>query len=543
MNETRVFGPPGTGKTTYLTRQIGKALEKYNPKDILVASFTNTASRELAGRNENMKDYIGTLHSHCYRLIGRPEVIGKDSISEFNKEFPAFRLSGKGFNVSVEDKQSEVNYGQTMGDYLLHETQVMRARLIPRQYWKQNVRMFDNAWEKFKKVYGVIDFTDMIENALEYEDIPNNAKIGFFDEAQDFTPLEFKVIRKWAKNMEHIIFSGDDDQLLYSWVGATPDSLIEGDADIRILSQSYRVPKVVQAYAEKWIKQVSKRQNKEYKPRDFEGDIIKTNLKINDSMKMIKEIESDLADGKSVMVLATCGYMIDSIIKDLKAHGIPFHNKYRVSNGRWNPIRQNGSFGAIGDFLRPTHDVWDDNRLYTIDELQNWTKLVKASDVMVRGAKKEIAEILKKYNSQEIKDIQKIGWNDGSISIEEIDRLFLEYDFIDFGKAEMLDWLESKLLASKREPLKYPIEIYKKNDIRNGKLDIKLTVGTIHSVKGGEADVVYIFPDLSGSAMQGYNKYGELKDSVIRTMYVGMTRAKEKLVLCDSESSYRVKWI
>lgn len=540
-NETRVFGPPGTGKTTYLTKQIGNALQKYQPRDILVASFTKTASRELAGRNENMKDYIGTLHSHCYKLIGRPDVVNKDFIKDFNKQFPVFRLSGAGFDVSVEEKQADMVGGQTMGDHLLHEQQVMRAKLIPKDYWKQNVRMFDTAWEKFKRVHGVIDFVDMIENALEVDDVPNNAKVGFFDEAQDFTPLEFKVIRKWSEDMEHIVFSGDDDQLLYSWVGASPESLIDGDANIRVLSQSYRVPKIVQEYAEKWIKQVSKRQEKEYKSRDFEGELGHSRASMNNPVRLLRDLEKDLSEGKSVMVLGSCGYMLDGLIKELRSAGIPFHNPYRVSNGRWNPIRMGGSFGAISDFLRPCGDVWDENRIYTLDELQNWTKIVKSSEVLVRGAKKEMSEILKQRAN--LSEIQVLGWLPDELSLEELDKLLLDYDFIDCEKPEMLRWLESKLLASKVDALKYPLEVYRKNDIKNGQLDIKLTVGTIHSVKGGEADVVYLLPDLSASAMQGYNKSGIARDSVIRTMYVGMTRAREKLVLCDSESGYRVKWM
>jgi hypothetical protein len=40
-------------------------------------------------------------------------------------------------------------------------------------------------------------------------------------------------------------------------------------------------------------------------------------------------------------------------------------------------------------------------------------------------------------------------------------------------------------------------------------------VGTIHSVKGGEADVVFLFPDLSPAGDAAYQKHGPQRDSVI----------------------------
>jgi superfamily I DNA/RNA helicase len=61
-------------------------------------------------------------------------------------------------------------------------------------------------------------------------------------------------------------------------------------------------------------------------------------------------------------------------------------------------------------------------------------------------------------------------------------------------------------------------------------------VGTIHSVKGGQADVVYLFPDLSPAGDGQYRRGGSQRDSVIRQFYVGATRARETLCLCSPES-------
>jgi superfamily I DNA/RNA helicase len=65
-------------------------------------------------------------------------------------------------------------------------------------------------------------------------------------------------------------------------------------------------------------------------------------------------------------------------------------------------------------------------------------------------------------------------------------------------------------------------------------------VGTIHSVKGGEADVVFLFPDVSRAANTAYQRFGPERDSVIRLFYVGVTRARKTLYICQRESSMAV---
>jgi superfamily I DNA/RNA helicase len=68
----------------------------------------------------------------------------------------------------------------------------------------------------------------------------------------------------------------------------------------------------------------------------------------------------------------------------------------------------------------------------------------------------------------------------------------------------------------------------------------QVIVGTIHSVKGGEADVVFLFPDLSSAASAAYQRQGATRDSVLRLFYVGMTRARHTLYICQRESAKAV---
>ena len=74
--EIRMFGPPGTGKTTRLVkRSIPQAVNLAGPDKVMVTSFTRAAAREIATRAKGTDinpDNVGTLHAICYRALGNP---------------------------------------------------------------------------------------------------------------------------------------------------------------------------------------------------------------------------------------------------------------------------------------------------------------------------------------------------------------------------------------------------------------------------------------------------------------------------------------
>ncbi len=57
-----VIGPPGTGKTTFLAKQVRKIVDEGGRS--MVCSLTNTAAQEVASRDLPVsEDLVGTLHS------------------------------------------------------------------------------------------------------------------------------------------------------------------------------------------------------------------------------------------------------------------------------------------------------------------------------------------------------------------------------------------------------------------------------------------------------------------------------------------------
>ena len=69
-----------------------------------------------------------------------------------------------------------------------------------------------------------------------------------------------------------------------------------------------------------------------------------------------------------------------------------------------------------------------------------------------------------------------------------------------------------------------------------------IRLGTIHSVKGGESSVVVLFPDLSYQGYQQMLGSAEGAHDITRLAYVGMTRAKETLILASPASRMAVEW-
>lgn len=329
---------------------------------------------------------------------------------------------------------------------------------------------------------------------------------------------------------------------IYHFSGASPDAFLNPPiADDRkfYLTQSNRIPKLVQDYAENWIRRVAHREPKTYKPRDVEGEVRHLpNGSFRAPEAIISDMQPYLAAGKSVMVLAACGYMLDPLISTMRKSGMLFHNPYRTTRGDWNPIR-NSSESSISTaerllaFLRyDTRHFGDDARQWTYDDLYRWASIIKVEGVFDRGVKKLIDGFQGRY---EIIPSDELG---NLFTAETWDAFLFGGEHGEFS----LDWFAERVVAVKKSGLEYPLQIVKKYGARKLIERPQVIVGTIHSVKGGQADVVYLLPDLSRAAGQEWERIpSDGHDAIIRTFYVGMTRAKESLILCPYCSFNKVE--
>ena len=104
--EYRIFGPPGTGKTTNLGRQIGRAANRFGCDRVLVTSFSRATAAELAGRHAPVDpNRIGTLHSHCFHALGKPR-IAEVHASQWNAENPRLRITPVSRKIALDGESS-----------------------------------------------------------------------------------------------------------------------------------------------------------------------------------------------------------------------------------------------------------------------------------------------------------------------------------------------------------------------------------------------------------------------------------------------------
>ena len=536
QKEHRVFGPPGTGKTTYLSRQIIKACDAYGPHRVMVASFTKAAVAELTGRNLPIPDQnLGTLHSIAYRALDHPEIVetGKH-FKNFNEGAPpSFKLSEPS-RTDIDDGFAAATSGGS-GDDLLRELQRRRALMQPPESWPEQLRGFATAWTRYKEEVGGMDFTDLIEKA--YQDVshpPGAPDVGFFDECQDFTPLELALVRKWSAGMERIVMAMDDDQTLYSFKGASASLALTPlpPENIRILKQSYRVPEAVHDLAQAWISKIpdTHRQAKEYLPRQEAGAVLRSEHHYKDPRPLIDLVQPYLEAGKSVLFLTSCSFMLGGLLDALKSQGIPFANPLRRRRLDWNPLyRPEDKFTAaarVEAFLSNALE-WEPGALWTGTNLALWLPMTQG--VFIKGKK--------------TKGLALFRETAGAVSLDLLQQ-YIAPETITAALEGGLDWLRSRLAGEWMKTGAYACLVAEKGGIEAlSAVDEPLCrVGTVHSYKGGESDVVVLFPDLSYQGyMQAIGSVEGRYDST-RLFYVGMTRARETLILCAPATRMAIQW-
>lgn len=327
---------------------------------------------------------------------------------------------------------------------------------------------------------------------------------------------------------------------LYLFKGSTPDAFLNPpipDRDKEILPISHRVPRAVHVVADRLVRTLTRREPKVWSPRAFEGSVRRLEAGtfkvperiVADAMARLEE-KNDRGEPKTVMILTSCSFMLDPIKAMLRKEGIPFANPWRRRRGDWNPLARGRGVSTadrVLAFLRPQLAVWgEQSRMWTPEDLRRWFDLVKADVVLRKGLK---AQVDKMEGDDPIEDILLLmTWLQG----ESYERA-MEGD---------LGWLQRVALPSKAGTLEYPLTIARRRGARTLMDMPRLFIGTIHSVKGAEADVVYVCPDVSQAGAREWQRVGEGRDSVIRQMYVAFTRAREELVLCGQATPFAVPW-
>ena len=565
-----VVGPPGTGKTHWLKVQVEKVVHDYQSSMLvnwqhaaMVCSLTRAAAAEVASRVVLEKGAVGTLHSHCYAGIGRPRLVNQEHVAEWNT-VSRFELRVSDFvkppkksATSMENKiefheeeSSTPAYWESSGASegqrdVFQAAERLRHMLIPTEQWPPAVKDFHEEWTEFKRQEELVDFTDMIEQALLTVSVaPGNPWVILVDEAQDLSKLERDLILKWGERAGAVMLVGDPLQTLYAFRGSDPYFFEDSDVPSekkKVLAQSYRVPRKVLEASRYWVSmQLPDFPQAEYKPKVVFGEVYEGDVRVGehtwkDPAPLTEEIEGVLrkSHDETVMVQATCGFMLGRIIRDFKEWGIPFSNPWRRTYGYWNPFRGKGMHWRVSRLLSVCKDTTD-LKPWTYVQIGEFCKSLKSKGVFRRGWKTRVLELAKQYESHP----------DSTPEAYELDEWFGEESFLkrawlgEFTELEVMEWWFKNRSSSTSESLaSYLYRIVERFGAEAIREEPRVFVGTIHSFKGAEADHVYVFPDLPPVAFEAWKQqYGSQFEEVVRAFYVAMTRSKERLTICRPSS-------
>ena len=140
---------------------------------------------------------------------------------------------------------------------------------------KRLLQIISDEVQNYKEAFQLVDFTDMIEKFIVSKLCPK-FDVAFVDEAQDLSPIQWKMFNIIKENSKYVILAGDDDQAIYGWAGADVKKFQQeiSKKDI-ILPQSYRVPQEVQNIADKILNLIpdDRSVKKNWKARKEQGTV------------------------------------------------------------------------------------------------------------------------------------------------------------------------------------------------------------------------------------------------------------------------------
>ena len=488
----RIFGPPGTGKTTKLLDMVDKHLQKgVPPQKIAFLAFTRKAASEASERAMERFDlqkddlyYFRTLHSLTFNLLGLQE---KDLMSPQNFA-ELSELIGYDLNIAKPTSMEGGNAGIT--DHpILSVINLARLKKIPlrEQY---DLSRIANSWvevdyvarsyDEFRKQHTLYDYTDMLSLFVDHSSrICPEFDVVFLDEAQDLSPLQWDIAHALDSRAKRMYVAGDDDQAIYRWAGADVDHFINLPGGSEVLEQSYRIPKKVHALAETIADRIHHRFPKKYLPREEEGSV----------QRVFDTTEIDMSEG-SWLIMSLAHYMLNPIAEQLRGGG------YLFERNNWRSI-SNSLSTAINAWERVRHD----------------------QPITVAGAK----AMYKQMSVQQIargKRDKFTGDNDDLLSWDDLAKthgLLLEKD---------IPWMDAldRIPDADRA---YVSAVLRRGEKLNAIPRIKLS--TIHATKGGEAENVVLVTDLTFAAMENDD------DELHRLFYVAVTRTKKNLILIEPE--------
>ncbi len=266
---TLVLAGPGSGKTRVLTHRIAYLVGQLGvpPRAILAVTFTNKAAREMKARVEALLAErgglrgltIGTFHATCARFLRR-----EAQHLPVTADFVIFDDADQQALMKLALKELNLNEKQFTPPKMLNKISAAKNELIGPDEYDTGTYI----GEVVKRVYTRYQALLTANNALDYDDLLMMAVRLFkdnpdvlaryqryyehllVDEFQDTNTAQYALLRLLAEKHRHLYCVGDPDQSVYRWRGADYRNVRKfqddyPDAEVLLLEENYRSTQLI----------------------------------------------------------------------------------------------------------------------------------------------------------------------------------------------------------------------------------------------------------------------------------------------------------
>ena len=253
-----VLAGAGSGKTRVLVHRIAWLcqVEGLSPYGLLAVTFTNKAAAEMRGRVEALLDanlsgmWIGTFHGIAHRMLrahwqaaNLPQTF---QILDSEDQHRLIKRIMKGLELDeskwpIKQAQWFINARKDEG---LRANQIQDNGDLTTRHLLRVYLAYEAACERA----GVVDFAELLLRSLELlrhnEDILTHYRHRFrhllVDEFQDTNSIQYLWLKLLAGEQTPIFAVGDDDQSIYGWRGARIENIFSFSKDY-IDTQTFRL--------------------------------------------------------------------------------------------------------------------------------------------------------------------------------------------------------------------------------------------------------------------------------------------------------------
>ena len=504
----------GTGKTHSMIARISRLVsDGVDVSNILVLTFTNAAAREMKERYiknhpKELAPMFCTFHAFCYALIARDVTVR--TYLGYGSVVPTIPDDAAVKRLETMCRQQ---CGVKMSSDKLHGKQTLtrQEQFIYNIFWKQ--------YNKLLKQENYITFDIMCDGVCKLFS-SNDPSIAaykrkythiFIDEFQDTDPRQWEFVSSFTDANMFVV--GDAKQAIYSFRGADSSiikSLAESDDWETVkLSQNYRSAKCICDFSNTIHKQW---ENEPYNLKivsdkdggrvTIEGEFVFGGPTAD---KQIFSIFSNSGSKDSYALLCRTNAEVAQVKELLQRANISFRTN---SKGK-------DAAGILKSATDPSYAVsWLADKLSS-KEYNNYLRLCACDPhyESLDGFLSEYGDRVSRF-AEDIFKVQAILNSD----------IFPQQKCADIGAILRLPNTAIELADQTTES----VLAYLFNQIEISTTESNVYVGTIHSVKGLEFDIVHLI-GVNGKS------FPLTKEEQLNLYYVGCTRAKRELTIWECE--------